>query len=191
MDVAALIVAIVALLFAVGAAGFGVFIQFQTYKATTDHLRGVEGSVSGFRTDMQGLVGELKGMTDALVEAQQHQFNRMLDAFVTRPGAAAEVAEKTGESAETLQKISEAMETLKEEVRRAAPADEVQHKLDELASRVEAVSASTARAARLAEAAARPRTPFLDKALEEETSREAWRRFQARAVEPTEGEPEP
>jgi uncharacterized protein YoxC len=154
MDVAALIVAIVALLFAVGAAGFGVFIQFQTYKATTDHLRSVEGSVSGFRTDMQGLIGELKGMTDSLVHAQQEQFNRMLDAFVTRPGAAAEVAERTGESADRLQQISQEMDALKEELRQAASADEVQRKLDELASRLEAVSASTAQAARLAGRAA-------------------------------------
>jgi len=192
MDIAALIVAIVALLFAVSAAGFGVYIQFQTYKATTDHLRGVEASVSGFRTEMQGLVGELKGMTNTLVEAQQQQFNRMLDAFVTRPGAAAEVAERTGESAKSLQQISDAMEALKEEIRRAAIADEVQHKLDELASRLEAVSEFTARAAGLAEAAAQPpprfpEAPFVEKELQQE----AYRRWRGpRSVERTEGEPE-
>jgi hypothetical protein len=154
MDVAAVIVAIVAILLSAVLAGFGILIQLQTHKATTEQSERVADSVAQFRVDMGGLVGELKGMTHTLVEAQQQQFNRMLDAFVTRPGAAAEVAERTGESAESLQQISDAMEALKQEIRRAASADEVQHKLDELAGRLEAVSASTAQAARLAEAAA-------------------------------------
>jgi methyl-accepting chemotaxis protein len=115
----------------------------------------------------------------------------MLEAFVERPVAAAEVAEKTGESADKLQQISEEMDALKEDMRQAASADEVQHKLDELASRIEQVSESTSRAARLAEAAAGPaprrsETRFVDKALQEE----AYRRFRERAGEPTEREPD-
>jgi hypothetical protein len=138
---------------------FGVILQWLAYRATTDQAQRAAQSAADMRAEIHGLVGELRGMTERMVEAQERQFNRMLDAFVTRPGAAAEVAEKTGESADTLQQISGAMETLKDEVRRAAPADEVQHKLDELARRIEQVSESTARAARLAQAAASAAEP--------------------------------
>jgi uncharacterized protein YoxC len=152
MNEAALSVAIAAIAITL----FGVILQWLAYRATIDQAQKAAQSVADMRTEIHGLVGELRGMTERMVEAQERQFNRMLDAFVTRPGAAAEVAERTGESAERLQQISDAMEALKEEIRHAVSADEVQHKLDELASRVEAVSESTARAARLAEAAARP-----------------------------------
>ncbi|MCJ7511156.1 MAG: hypothetical protein MUP14_09780 [Dehalococcoidia bacterium] len=133
---------------------FGVILQWLAYRATIEQAQKAAQNVAEMRTEIHGLVGELRGMTERMVEAQERQFNRMLDAFVTRPGAAAEVAERTGESAERLQQISDAMEVLKEEIRHAASADEVQHKLDELADRLEGVSASTAQAARLAEAAA-------------------------------------
>jgi hypothetical protein len=158
METAALVISIFAVLLTVVVAGFGILIQFLTHKATSEQSERVADSVAQFRADMQGLVGELKGITDTLVGVQREQFDRMLEAFVTKPGAAAEVAERTGESAERLQQISDAMEALKEEIRGAASADEVQHKLDELAGRLEAVSASTAQAARLAQAAAQPAT---------------------------------
>ncbi len=154
MDVAALIVAIVALLFAVSAAGFGVYIQFQTYKATTDHLRGVEGSVSGLQDRHAGSDRRAEGHDTYLGARAATAVQPHAGRFRHEAGAAAEVAEKTGESADRLQQISEEMDALKEELRQAASADEVQHKLDELASRVEAVSVSTARAASLAELAA-------------------------------------
>jgi methyl-accepting chemotaxis protein len=189
LDVAAIIIAIVAILLSAVLAGFGILIQLQTHKATAEQSERAARNIADMRTEIHGLVGELRGMTERMVEAQERQFNRMLDAFVTRPAAAEEVAAKTGESADRLQQISEEMDALKEEMRRAASADEVQHKLDELASRVEAVSESTSRAARLAEAAARPPTPFTDKALQEQAYR-TWRMFQERAVEPTEGERE-
>jgi uncharacterized protein YoxC len=134
---------------------FGVILQWLAYRATIEQAQKAAQNVAEMRTEIHGLVGELRGMTERMVEAQERQFNRMLEAFVTKPGAAAEVAERTGESAEALQQISDAMEALKEEVRHAASADEVQHKLDELAGRLEAVSAVTARAARLAQGAAR------------------------------------
>ncbi len=156
MGEAALAVAIAAIAITL----FGVILQWLAYRATIDQAQKAAQNVADMRTEMHGLVGELRGLTERLVEAQERQFNRMLDAFVTRPGVAAEVAEQTGESADRLQKMSEAMDALKEEVRQAAGSAEVEGKLDELAGRLEAVSRSARRAARLAEGAARRGAPL-------------------------------
>jgi len=136
-----------------------IFLGVLFYRWQTEQGREITKSVNDFAKEMHGLVGELRGMTERMVEAQERQFNRMLDAFVTKPGAAAEVAERTGESAESLQQISEEMAALKEQLRHAASADDVQSKLDDLARRLEAVSESTTHAARLAEGAAAERKP--------------------------------
>jgi hypothetical protein len=153
MDVAAIIIAIVAILVGAFLAGFGILIQFLTHKTTTEQSERVASSVAQFRADMEGLVGELKGMTHTLVEAQQQQFNRMLDAFVTRPGAAEEVAESATRSAVSVEEVRTMLDGLRVELEKAAGGAPVPDRLAALESRLDELRDSTVAAARLAERA--------------------------------------
>lgn len=151
MDSAALVIAILAFVAALVIAGFSMFIQFRLYQATTDQLRHVEQ-----------LVGELRGMTGKMSEAQERQFGTMLDAFVTRPGAANEAAEKAKESAAELSEIREELESLASRAGENTDLEAMQQELRLLRERVESVSQTAASAARLARTAVRPR--FADEA---------------------------
>jgi hypothetical protein len=155
MDTAALVISIFAVLLTVVVAGFGILIQFLTHKATTEQSERVAASVGQFRTDMQGLVSELKGMTDALVHAQQQQFNRMLDAFVTRPEAASEAAEKASESAGIADELRSEFESLREEIGSAGGTDAVVAALDRVRERLEEVHRTAEQAAQSAQVAAK------------------------------------
>jgi len=159
MDVAAIIVAIVAIVVGVLLAGFGILIQFLTHKATTEQSERVADSVAQFRADMQGLVRELKGITDTLVAVQREQFSRMLDAFVTRPGAAADAAEKASQSAVTAEEVGGMLEALREEVEKVASPGPVLSRLEALERRFDDIRESSAAAARFAGAASRPSFP--------------------------------
>jgi hypothetical protein len=155
MDVAAIIVAIVAIMVGALLAGFGILIQFLTHKATTEQSERVADSVAQFRADMQGLVSEVKGITDTLVGVQREQFNRMLDAFVTRPEAAGEAADRATESAATAQEVGRMLEALREDVANLTRPGSLPERLEALDRRLEEIRQSSAAAARFADAASR------------------------------------
>jgi hypothetical protein len=100
MTTTAFLLSIVALLIT----GFAVWLQFAMYNASNRAL-------SDFRAEVHNLVGELRGATGRLLGAQEHQFDRMLEAFVERP----QQAERAGEqSRAAAQSVDSAVEQLRE-----------------------------------------------------------------------------
>ena len=134
---------------------FGVILQWLAYGATIDQAQKAAQNVAEMRTEIHGLVGELRGMTERMVEAQDRQFNRMLDAFVTRPGAASEAAERASESAGIADELRSEFESLREQIGSAGGTDAVVAALDRVGERLEDVHRTAEEAARSAGAAAR------------------------------------
>lgn len=143
MVVASLVISILAVALSLIVAGFGIFIQFKMYEATTGQLG-----------EMKDLVGQLHGLTDRLVEIQQHQFDKMLDAFVTRPGEASAAADSAGASASEVSSALARLDELQQDIASKGDVAGLQRELARISSQMESAAASASNAARLAQRAA-------------------------------------
>jgi len=144
---------------AIGITFFGVILQWLAYRATIEQAQRAAQSAADMRVEIHDLVGELRGMTERMVEAQERQFNRMLDAFVTRPAAADEVADKTSESALALREVLARMGSLEGRLSEYPEVEKLGDELREIRRRVDAVADSADYAARLAAYASQPGRP--------------------------------
>ncbi len=99
---------------------------------------------------MKELLGELRGLAERMTEAQERQFNTMLEAFVTRPQEAAEVAERISESATAATEVAKDFEALRANLGNAHTAAEIETTFEELSQKLAELREGSANAARLA-----------------------------------------
>ena len=159
MDVAALVISVVALILALVVAGFGILLQFLTYRATSEQTGRVSKDLAGFGGDLETMIARLQGQTETMTGVQRDQFNTMLEAFVTKPGAAGEAAEKASESATGLREVLERLESLEGRISEYPDVDRLGEELRAIRQRVDVVAETASAAARLADQVSRPATP--------------------------------
>ena len=150
MDLAALVISIVALILAVVVAGFGILVQLLTYRATSEQTGHVSESLAGFGSDLRAMIERLQGQTDTMAGIQKDQFNTMLDAFVRRPGAAAEAAERASESALASRDVGALLESLEKRIAESPELRSLQGEIEELGRRVASMADAASAAARFA-----------------------------------------
>jgi len=155
IDTAALVISVVALVLALILAIGGLGLQWLAYRATSDQARSIAGDVGQFRIDMHGLLGELRGMTERMMAAQERQFTKMLDAFVTRPWMLGEAGVRAEDSMKELQEFERLLRDLSESLRQQGASDEVMSRLERMESRLDDIQHSVAATGRLTAGVAR------------------------------------
>ncbi len=150
MDIAALIISILALVLALVIAGFGIVVQFLMFRSSSAQTTNVAVSLGGFKTDLQSMIGELKGQTASMAGTQREQFNTMLDAFVRRPEAAAQAATEASNTERQAKELSDRLAALEERIAHSTESSNVDAALRDLRDGISAISQSASSAARLA-----------------------------------------
>jgi hypothetical protein len=132
VDVASLSIALVAFVVAL----LALWLQFKMYDASSRVL-------NDFRAEMHDLVGELKGSTGKLADAQERQFDRMLGAFVERPSESARAHDQSLAAVATIDSATEGIKAAS-----SATADpELKKRLEAVERQLDAARGSASEAA--------------------------------------------
>lgn len=138
MEVAALTISMAAVLISLIIAGFAQY------------------SVATFRSEMTGFLGELRGLTGRMADAQDRQFGKMLDAFVAGPEVAERAAQKADESAEGIRQVLSKLESLESRVSGFTDVGSLGKELAAISEALNTTAGTASDAARLAWQARRP-----------------------------------
>ena len=105
---------------------------------------------------MTGFLGELRGLTGRMADAQDRQFGKMLDAFVAGPDVAERAAQKADESAEGIHQVLSKLESLESRVSGFTDVASLGKELATISEALNATAGTASDAARLAWQARRP-----------------------------------
>jgi hypothetical protein len=140
VTLASLVISVVAVFMSLVIAGFALWLQLSTYRATTTDLTSAIETIHTFRGDMKEMLGELRGMTETMAHAQATQFQSMLDAYVNRPAAVSEAAEKAAESASGIDEIEVRLDSILSRVTQGLGLDSLREDLGAVRSQLAEVS---------------------------------------------------
>jgi hypothetical protein len=143
MDVAALVISIVALILAAILAGFGVLLQWLISRDTRQQATEIRQDVGSFKGEASAILGEIRGLTTQTRESQERQVDTMLHALVDRTTEAI-----TTGTAGLIERIDAIEGTLRQE---REPSEQLAGELRELRGKVEALSIDIPRAVQRAQ----------------------------------------
>ncbi len=151
MDVASLIIAVTSLVLALLIAGFGVLLQFLMFKASSEQTTAVGKSLGDFQSELQHLLGQIEGRTDAMTTTLNEQFNTMLDAFVRRPATISEAAREASNAEASSRDALALADSLQGEFAGPPDMEAFASKVDEMKRAIRSARESAETAARLTE----------------------------------------
>ena len=154
---ASIVLAVAALVVGLVVSGFAIKLQFDMFAKSSQQLQATTQALGDFRTELTGLIGELRGLTGKLVSAQEQQFDRMLDAFVERPARFEQAAEQASASAVGIEERAAKLREIDENAAKSTDIISLRSQLARLQGSVAAAQDLATMAARSYEAAAVPR----------------------------------